>query len=169
MNYYVLGPDNQPYGPADEATLRQWAGEGRIFPHTSLTDSAHSRVFPASELLPPYVFAPVPPGSFQPAQEVTGQGCAGGGLGCFLTFILLIISGLLVGWLSNRIPAFASGFPFVGSVALLYSGQASAVYFALRRWQPALARGAGFGLLIGVALTLGIGAICGSIAKQMSH
>lgn len=29
--YYVLGSDNQQYGPVDEATLCAWLGEGRVY------------------------------------------------------------------------------------------------------------------------------------------
>lgn len=36
MNYFVIGPDGQKYGPADINTLNAWAIEGRVVPHTIL-------------------------------------------------------------------------------------------------------------------------------------
>ena len=30
--YHVIGANGVPYGPVDEATLRTWAGEGRVAP-----------------------------------------------------------------------------------------------------------------------------------------
>jgi hypothetical protein len=38
-SFYVTGPDGNQYGPADEATLGQWAREGRIVPQTVLVDA----------------------------------------------------------------------------------------------------------------------------------
>src|SRR5687767_841182 len=34
MTYYVVGPDGNRYGPADVATLNQWAMEGRLTQET---------------------------------------------------------------------------------------------------------------------------------------
>lgn len=39
-SFFVTGPDGSQYGPADEATLGQWASEGRIVPQTVLVDAA---------------------------------------------------------------------------------------------------------------------------------
>lgn len=39
MQYYVISTDGQKYGPADIATLNQWASEGRLTPHSELEDA----------------------------------------------------------------------------------------------------------------------------------
>ena len=176
MDYYVLGPDNQAYGPADEATLRRWAGEGRLFPQTPLTDAARSRVFRASDVLPPYAFAHAPvqplpgmPPALGASASDGGTGLAGGGLGCLLSFFLLVGAGGLSALLGSRWPILNAGPGFVVLAGLTYVGGGAGLYFALRRRNPALARGIGFGLLVGLALLLGLAAICGTIAKQTSQ
>lgn len=57
--YNVRGADGRLYGPADEATLRQWAAEGRIQPSTMLVDTVTNRELPANEI--PGLFTSPPP------------------------------------------------------------------------------------------------------------
>lgn len=40
MHYFVLAEDGQKYGPADVATLNQWAQQGRVGVATMLEDAA---------------------------------------------------------------------------------------------------------------------------------
>lgn len=40
MRYFVINPDGQRYGPADLATLQQWANEGRVVATTALEEEA---------------------------------------------------------------------------------------------------------------------------------
>ena len=40
MQYFVVAPDGTSYGPADMATLQQWAAEGRILPNSMIRDAA---------------------------------------------------------------------------------------------------------------------------------
>jgi hypothetical protein len=46
--YYVLGQDGHRYGPADVATLTQWAYDGRVLPTTLLEDAGSGARMPAS-------------------------------------------------------------------------------------------------------------------------
>lgn len=39
-SYWVIGADGQAYGPADDATLAQWAREGRLTAQSALQDAA---------------------------------------------------------------------------------------------------------------------------------
>ncbi|MBS1701447.1 MAG: DUF4339 domain-containing protein [Armatimonadetes bacterium] len=50
MNYFVIGNDGQKYGPADIATLNQWAQEGRLTPTTMLEDAATGQQTMASQM-----------------------------------------------------------------------------------------------------------------------
>ncbi len=40
MNYFVIGSDGQKYGPADVATLNEWAQQNRLFRDSMLEDAA---------------------------------------------------------------------------------------------------------------------------------
>lgn len=51
MGYYVQGGDGRKYGPADEATLRVWMGEGRVLPDTWLEEEGSGRRVLAKDLL----------------------------------------------------------------------------------------------------------------------
>jgi len=48
MNYFVLDDAGNPYGPADEALLRQWVQEGRIQPNTTIRDTTTGTAMLAS-------------------------------------------------------------------------------------------------------------------------
>lgn len=50
MQYFVLWPDGQRFGPADENTLQLWAAERRIGPHTILVEAQSGRQFSAAQL-----------------------------------------------------------------------------------------------------------------------
>lgn len=50
MAYYVLGPNNDRYGPADLATLNMWIAEGRIAQTTHLQDEATGNVVAAGNV-----------------------------------------------------------------------------------------------------------------------
>ena len=52
MTYWILSTDGRTYGPADEATLRRWIGEGRLTPETPVGTSpdgpwSEARMVPA--------------------------------------------------------------------------------------------------------------------------
>ena len=49
-SYFVLGPDGSKYGPADVATLSQWAGQSRLTPTTQLQDAATGDIVMASQV-----------------------------------------------------------------------------------------------------------------------
>lgn len=56
MQYMVVGPDGNEYGPASLDTLKQWAAENRLLPTTQLRDFQTGHVMPASaltEVFPP--------------------------------------------------------------------------------------------------------------------
>lgn len=50
VQYRVIMPDGQAYGPADINTLRTWAAEGRLAPTTWLEDTATGQRLPASSV-----------------------------------------------------------------------------------------------------------------------
>jgi hypothetical protein len=56
MTYHVIGPDGNRYGPADLATLNQWAAEGRVTPGTMLEDPSGARI--AASSVPGLMFGP---------------------------------------------------------------------------------------------------------------
>lgn len=85
MQYYVIAPDGQKYGPADVPTLNAWIAEGRLLPDTQLQDVATNAVmaasmvpglaFPTSQPAAPYAApttpsAPATPGFEAPAAPV---------------------------------------------------------------------------------------------------
>ena len=57
MNYFVISNDGQKYGPADVATLNQWAQQGRVLPTSMLEDSATGQQIVANQL-PGLMFPP---------------------------------------------------------------------------------------------------------------
>ena len=59
MNYFLLGPDNQSYGPVDELGLRQWVAEGRVHPTTMLRIAESGMTVAASTVSG--LFAPAAP------------------------------------------------------------------------------------------------------------
>lgn len=50
MNYFVIASDGQKFGPADLATLNQWAQEGRVLTTTMLEDASTGQQIPATQL-----------------------------------------------------------------------------------------------------------------------
>ena len=73
--YFVLGPGGQKFGPADAATLTQWAAEGRVTPTTELEQEMSGlRVFPSQVpgLVLPVAATGVAPGGVMPSTVVGG-------------------------------------------------------------------------------------------------
>lgn len=64
MQYYVIGPDGNKYGPADVATLKSWITENRLTPQSMLEDFNTGQRLPASSV----------PGLFDAAQTATAPG-----------------------------------------------------------------------------------------------
>ena len=64
MQYYVIGPDGNKYGPADVATLKSWITENRLTPQSMLEDFNTGQRLPASSV----------PGLFDAAQTATATG-----------------------------------------------------------------------------------------------
>ena len=63
MEYYVIAPDGQKFGPATVPTLNQWIQEGRIAPQTLLQDATTgaqivARALPALSFVPQPTIAP---------------------------------------------------------------------------------------------------------------
>lgn len=50
MQYYVIAPDGQKYGPADVPTLAQWAQEGRLDASTMLESALDGSRSPAASV-----------------------------------------------------------------------------------------------------------------------
>jgi hypothetical protein len=51
MQYFVVMPDGQKFGPADVNVLTQWAAEGRISSGTLLEDVSTGQRLPASQVV----------------------------------------------------------------------------------------------------------------------
>jgi hypothetical protein len=60
MEYFVISPDGQKYGPASVTTLNQWIQEGRLAPQTLLQDATTGAQIVA-RALPALSFIPQPP------------------------------------------------------------------------------------------------------------
>ena len=63
MEYFVIAPDGQKFGPANVPTLNQWIQEGRIAPQTLLQDAGTgaqivARALPALNFMPQPTIAP---------------------------------------------------------------------------------------------------------------
>ena len=50
MQYYVIGPDGNRYGPGDVSTLKQWVAEHRLTPQTMLEDFDTGHRMPAASV-----------------------------------------------------------------------------------------------------------------------
>src|SRR6478672_6495405 len=50
MQYYVIGPDGNKYGPADVPTLTTWITENRLTPQSMLEDFNTGQRVPASSV-----------------------------------------------------------------------------------------------------------------------
>jgi hypothetical protein len=50
MQYMVTGSDGIEYGPVDDATLKSWAGEGRVIPNTKVRDVMSQQVYRATDM-----------------------------------------------------------------------------------------------------------------------
>ncbi len=70
--YFVIGPDGNKYGPADPATLTQWAAENRLSP-TSMLEEAATGVQIEAQRVSGIIF-PVSAGASQSPLKETGFG-----------------------------------------------------------------------------------------------
>ena len=79
MQYFVIAPDGQKYGPADVPTLNHWAEEGRIVSTTMLEDAATGQIVPATQL-PGLMIVPTAPisANYQNPHAAYPRGPAGG-------------------------------------------------------------------------------------------
>lgn len=75
--YFVIGTGGQKYGPADVATLTQWASENRLTPTTELEDSV-TGVRQIASQTPGIVFPVAAAGSGYSAPASTEQTYSGG-------------------------------------------------------------------------------------------
>lgn len=64
MQYYVVWPNGQKFGPVDVDTLRQWQLENRIDSQSIIENAATGQHMPASAVLGygPSTYSPPPPG-----------------------------------------------------------------------------------------------------------
>lgn len=72
--WWVLGPDNKPYGPYDAGHIAQYAREGRVTSATMLCADGTEQWIPASQV--PEVADSVPPGL--PHPQPMASAMAGG-------------------------------------------------------------------------------------------
>jgi len=59
MEYFVIGPDGQEYGPANVQALQDWARQNRILPTTILKDALSGNRVAAASV--PGIFPPATP------------------------------------------------------------------------------------------------------------
>ena len=71
MQYYVIGPDGNKYGPADVPTLKQWIAENRLTPQSMVEDFNSGQRMPASSV----------PGLFEAGQTATATPTPGPSMG----------------------------------------------------------------------------------------
>ena len=69
MQYYVIGPDGNRYGPGDLQTLKQWAAESRVTPQTMLEDFSTGQRIPASSVAGLFEVAAMPGAQMNPYQN----------------------------------------------------------------------------------------------------
>lgn len=78
--YFVIGEGGAKYGPADAATLKQWAAENRLTPTSMLEDATTGVQMQASQV--PDIFPPAAPpsaaASGSPYQSPGGLPSSGG-------------------------------------------------------------------------------------------
>jgi hypothetical protein len=132
MDYLVVAPDGQEYGPANVETLRGWAQENRLHPTSTLKDfqtgvtvsaSAVPGIFPPQASPPPPIsnpgLPPQPSGNWaQPPSNYTRQGMGMGRPmrqdgGNWEIGYSLVRSALAI--------VFLFLFPFAGLVTAIYS------------------------------------------------
>ncbi|MEZ0326339.1 MAG: hypothetical protein ACAH95_10575 [Fimbriimonas sp.] len=78
MTYYVISGDGQRYGPADLATLNQWAIEGRLLANQMVEDES-TGIRMAASSVPGLIFPQQAPtgGGYQQYPRATASGYAG--------------------------------------------------------------------------------------------
>ena len=73
MQYFVISPNGQKYGPADVQTLNTWVQEGRVVSTSMLEDAATGQIIPVDQV-PGLVIVPANPNYQNPhAQYPRGQ------------------------------------------------------------------------------------------------
>ena len=73
MQYFVISPNGQKYGPADVQTLNTWVQEGRVVSTSMLEDAATGQIIPVDQV-PGLVIVPATPNYQNPhAQYPRGQ------------------------------------------------------------------------------------------------
>jgi len=66
MRYFVIGPDNQRYGPAEMMTLQEWARQGRIQSETTLVDEMTQNAILARDVPGLFAITAPPPMEYRP-------------------------------------------------------------------------------------------------------
>ena len=177
LQYWVEDVAGQRYGPADAATLRLWAGQGRVVPETPLLEVETGARLHAGELLAPADFAAMsaPAGSV-PRKGVPCPNChrwldPSVSLCPNCGYVIRPAGTELPGRLLTGLPTVDTALGLLTVILLLgvlpsldfilNSGQGTfyllipillaplGLYLALRRRLPAFARGLGGGLLLG--------------------
>src|SRR4051812_21395906 len=77
MQYYVIGPDGNKYGPADVNALKGWVAENRLGPTSMVEDFNTGQRMQASQI--PGLFGDAPqPGAPQMGAPTMGSAAPGG-------------------------------------------------------------------------------------------
>ncbi len=147
MQYYVVSPDGQKYGPVDVPTLAQWAKESRITPDSILESMQDASRVPASQVpgifaqaaANPYADYPTPT-SFTTQQRPTGDYagddgskdvtwawiCCGAGF-CCCCFVS--IAGIILGNRAMKKGNLKGQAPMIVSIIVLLFGLFSQYFF----------------------------------------
>lgn len=77
MQFYVVGPNGEKFGPAEEALLAQWAAQGRITAYTQLENAVTGERVAAASI--PGIISPAPPYGYDAPPYGTVPPYASGG------------------------------------------------------------------------------------------
>ncbi len=132
MQYMVTGVDGKEYGPTDIATLKTWAAEGRLAPHTMLRDFLSGQTMPASslsELFPASAATAgtgnLPPvGTGYPRAQYTATSSAAGdfGGGAFAGVVLRSVLGIVLFFVLHGIGLLVAGSSLITAFQLKNTG-----------------------------------------------
>ncbi|GEM_PF-2891831 len=128
VQYLMTGVDGKEYGPVDVQTLKAWAGEGRVAPHTTLRDFNSGQTMVASSV--PGLFSDSPnvppigagyPRSGVPAGSAVNRSSDEGG-GAFAGVVIRSILGAVLFFVLHGIGLIVAGSGLITAFQLKSNG-----------------------------------------------
>ena len=126
MQYFVISPTGQKYGPADVQTLNTWAQEGRIASTSMFEDAASGQIIPADQV-PGLLIVPATPNYQNPhAQYPRGPLVSGfdNGENDLRTAWTLAIFGIISSFVMGLCCSFFSILNVFSILGIVYSSNA---------------------------------------------